>query len=94
MTHEFKSPKYWAELRKEGRAQARKLTSLQAAIQETVPQCEIEEASKSTSSQDEERKPASPEPRGQASSPRNSVPGSGIQGTSESAQASGNRKQG
>jgi len=72
MTHEFKSPKYWAELRKEGRAQARKLTSSQAL----------------------ERKPASPEPRGQASSPRNSVPGSGIQGTSESAQASGNRKQG
>ena len=52
------------------------------------------QARKLTSSQDEERKPASPEPRGQASSPRNSVPGSGIQGTSESVQASGNRKQG
>jgi len=68
MTHTFKHPKYWKELR----AQARKLTSSQASG----------------------RKPSSPEPRGQASSPRNSVPGSGIQGTSESAQASLNRKQG
>ena len=49
---------------------------------------------KLTSSQASEHKPSSPELRGQASSPRNSVPGSGIQGTSESAQASGNRKQG
>ena len=72
MTHEFKHPKYYAELRKERRAQASKLTSSQASG----------------------RKPSSPEPRGQASSPRNSVPGSGIQGTSESVQASGNRKQG
>ncbi len=67
MTHTFKHPKYWKELR----AQARKLTS----------------------SQDEERKPSSPGPRGQASSPRNSVPGSGIQGTSESAQALGHKQQ-
>ena len=52
------------------------------------------QARKLTSSQASEHKPSSPEPRGQASSPRNSVPGSGIQGTSESAQASGNRKQG
>ena len=52
------------------------------------------QASKLTSSQASEHKPSSPEPRGQASSPRNSVPGSGIQGTSESVQASGNRKQG
>jgi len=27
MTHEFKHPKYWADLRKEKRAQALKLTS-------------------------------------------------------------------
>ena len=51
------------------------------------------QARKLTSSQDEERKPSSPEPRGQASSPRNSVPGSGIQGTSGSVQASGNKQQ-
>ena len=50
--------------------------------------------SQTTSSQASGRKPSSPEPRGQASSPRNSVPGSGNQGTSESAQASLNRKQG
>ena len=49
---------------------------------------------KLTSSQALEHKPSSPEPRGQASSPRNSVPGSGIQGTSGSVQASRNRKQG
>ena len=52
------------------------------------------QALKLTSSQASERKLSSPEPRGQASSPRNSVPGSGIQGTSESSQASRNRKQG
>jgi len=87
---EFKHPNYYKKLR----AQARKLTSLQAAIQETVPKCDIEEANKSTSSQASEHKPSSPEPRGQASNPRNSVPRSGNQGTSESAQASLNRKQG
>ena len=49
---------------------------------------------KLTSSQASGRKPSSPELRGQASNPRNSVPRSGNQGTSESAQASLNRKQG
>ncbi len=67
MTHTFKHPKYWKELR----AQARKLTSSQASG----------------------RKPSSPGPRGQASNPRTSVPRSEIQGTSDSVQASGNRKQ-
>ena len=40
---EFKHPKYYAELR----AERRKLqaASLKQAIQETVPQCDIEEAS-------------------------------------------------
>jgi len=65
--------------------------SLKQAIQETVPWNEVLEA---TSSQASGRKPSSPEPRGQASNPRNSVPGSGIRDTSESVQASGNRKQG
>ena len=71
MTHTFKHPKFYAELRKERRAQASKLTSSQASG----------------------RKPSSPGPRGQASNPRNSVPGSGIQGTSDSAQASGHKQQ-
>ena len=52
------------------------------------------QARKLTSSQASGRKPSSPEPRGQASSPRSSVPGSGIQGTSDSVQASGNKQQG
>jgi len=52
------------------------------------------QARKLTSSQASGRKPSSPGPRGQASSPRTSVPGSGIQGTSESAQASGNKHKG
>jgi hypothetical protein len=52
------------------------------------------QALKLTSSQALKHKPASPEPRVQASSPNDPVPGSGSQGTSESFQASGNRKQG
>ena len=52
------------------------------------------QARKLTSSQALEHKPSSPEPRGQASNPRNSVPGSGIQCTSGSGQAALNRKQG
>mgnify|MGYP003152316138 CR=1 FL=1 len=51
-------------------------------------------SSQLTNPQDEEHKPSSPEPRGQASSPRNPVPGSGSQGTSESPQASGHKQQG
>jgi len=46
-----------------------------------------------TSSQAQERKPASPEPGAQARDPRDSVPEPGNQGTSESVQASGNRQQ-
>jgi len=51
MTHVFKHPKYWAELR----AGKRKLqaASLKQAIQETVPQCDIEEASSSKPKGDE-----------------------------------------
>ena len=52
------------------------------------------QAAKLTSSQALEHKPSSPEPRGQASSPSDSVPGSGNQGTSGSSQASGNKQQG
>ena len=52
------------------------------------------QASKLTSSQASEHKSSSPEPRGQASNPRDSVPGSGNQGTSGSVQASGNKHKG
>ena len=78
-------PNYYKKLR----AQA-----LKQAIQETVPQCDIEEANKSTSSQAQERKPASPEPGAQASSLSSQAPEPGNQGTSESVQASRNRQQG
>ena len=78
-------PNYYKKLR----AQA-----LKQAIQETVPQCDIEEANKSTSSQAPVRKPASPEPGAQARDPRGSVPEPGNQGTSESAQASGHKHKG
>jgi hypothetical protein len=54
MTFEWKHPKYWAELR----AEKRKLqaASLKQAIQETVPQCDIEEASRESVRQTKERK--------------------------------------
>ena len=52
------------------------------------------QARKLTSSQASEHKPSSPEPGAQARDPRGSVPEPGSQGTSESVQASGNRKQG
>ena len=81
----YHHPNYYKKLR----AQA-----LKQAIQETVPQCDIEEANKSTSSQAPVRKPASPEPGAQARDPRGSVPEPGNQGTSESVQASGNKQQG
>ena len=55
-----------------------------------LPSCEFS----TRGSQALEHKPSSPEPRGQASSPRDSVPRSGIQGTSGSSQASGHKQQG
>ncbi len=69
--HEFKHPKYYAELRKRARAQALKQDKL-----------------------DERHKPSSLPSRDQASSPSSQAPGSGIQGTSESAQAPGYKQQG
>ena len=52
------------------------------------------QAAKLTSSQASGRKPSSPEPGAQARDPRDSVTGSGIQGTSASVQALGNKQQG
>jgi len=52
------------------------------------------QARKLTSSQATGHKPSGPEPGAQARDPRGSVPEPGSQGTSESAQALGNRKQG
>jgi len=52
------------------------------------------QAAKLTSSQASGHKPLGPGSRVQARDPRDSVPGSGNQGTSESAQASGHKQQG
>ena len=87
---EFKHPNYYKKLR----AQARKLTSRKRAIDAGLLNDSEWGLPRATSSQALEHKPSSPEPRGQASNPRNPVPGSGIQGTSESSQAYRNRKQG
>ena len=93
---EIKHPKYYAEMRKLARAQAAKLTSYKLPGPRPISNANkgLIHRKKFTSSQASEHKPSSLELRGQASSPRNSVPGSGNQGTSESAQASLNRKQG
>ena len=93
---EFKHPKYYKEMRKLARSQAAKLTSYKLPGPRPISNANkgLIHRKKFTSSQALEHKPSSPEPRGQASSPRNSVPRSGIQGTSGSAQASLNRKQG
>ena len=90
MSHVWRHPNYYKKLR----AQARKLTSRKRAIDAGLLNDSAWGLPKATSSQALEHKPSSPEPRGQASSPRNPVPGSGSQGTSESVQASLNRKQG
>jgi len=45
MGHVFKHPKYYEELRKKGREEKQASSSKQQAIDETVPHCDIEEAS-------------------------------------------------
>ena len=69
MTHVFKHPKYWAELR----AEKRKLqaASLKQAIQETVPWNEVLEA---TSSQASSNKPQAQSDKLQASSRKRQAP--------------------
>jgi len=93
---EFKHPKYYKEMRRLRRAQASKLTSYKLPGPRPISNANkgLIHRKKFTSSQASGRKPSSPELRGQAQDPRDSVPGSGIQGTSESVQASLNRKQG
>ena len=78
MSHVFRHPKYYEELRK----QERKLTSSQA-VQETVPHNDIEEANKLTSSQATVGKQANPEPKAQASSQSQQAPEFSSQRTSE-----------
>jgi hypothetical protein len=74
MSHVFKHPKYYEELRKRARQQA---------IDETVPHNDIEEANKLTSSQATVDKQANPEPKAQASSQSQQAPEFSSQGTSE-----------
>ena len=44
MGHVFKHPKYYEELRKKGREEKEASSAKQQAIDETVPHCDIEEA--------------------------------------------------
>jgi hypothetical protein len=74
MSHVFRHPKYYEELRKCAREQA---------IQETVPHNDIEEANKLTSSQATVDKQANPEPKAQASSQSQQAPEFSSQRTSE-----------
>ena len=74
MSHVFKHPKYYEEIRKRARQQA---------IDETVPHNDIEEANKLTSSQATVDKQANPEPKAQASSQSQQAPEFSSQGTSE-----------
>ena len=70
MTHVFRHPKYYAERRKLQAA------SLKQAIQETVPQCDIEEAAslKRQASQAPSSKPQALYNKRQASSPKRQAP--------------------
>ena len=74
MSHVFKHPKYYEEIRKRARQQA---------IDETVPHNDIEEANKPTSFQATVDKQANPEPKAQASSQSQQAPEFSSQGTSE-----------
>jgi hypothetical protein len=47
VSHVFKHPKYYEELRKIAREEKEASSSKQQAIDETVPHCDIEEASSS-----------------------------------------------
>jgi hypothetical protein len=47
MGHVFKHPKYYEELRKKGREEKEASSAKQQAIDETVPHCDIKEASSS-----------------------------------------------
>jgi len=91
----FRSPKYYAELRKYRKEKELKLQAKrEQAIQETVPHNDIEEANKPTSSQAKADKQTTPEPRVQASSQNSQAPVSQNQGTSAQAHVSGRKQQG
>src|SRR5210317_1784380 len=71
MGHVFKHPKYYEELRKKGRENSKQQASSdkQQAIDETVPHCDIEEASgKHQASSDSSRKRQAASPEQQAGS--------------------------
>jgi len=71
MGHVFKHPKYYEELRKKGRENSKQQASSdkQQAIDETVPHCDIEEASgKRQADKDSSFKRQAASPEQQASS--------------------------
>ena len=55
MSHVFKHPKYYEELRKKGREEKQASSAKQQAIDETVPHCDIEEAASSEGSSEDLR---------------------------------------
>jgi len=96
----FRSPKYYAELRKfrreqERRDQARKLTSYKLPGPRPISNANkgLIHRKKFTSSQASGSKPSSLPSKAQASSPSPQAPGSGSQGTSVPSPCPGNKQQ-
>jgi len=92
----FKHPKYYAELRKQARQQARKLTSLQAREDIIHEENErlLDRSNKSTSSQANEPRVRARKPKAQASSQSPQAPVSSSLGTSEPSPYPGYKQQG
>lgn len=73
MSHVFKHPKYYEELRRRGRGEPQATSSKRQAIDETVPHCDIEEAASSKpqapSLDKNEAQASSPKQQGSSSKP-------------------------
>jgi len=71
MSHVFKHPKYYEELRRRAREEKEVSSAKQQAIDETVPHCDIEEASsdKQQATSHERQAPSCSSFKRQASSP-------------------------
>ena len=73
MSHVFKHPKYYEELRRRGRGEPQATSSKRQAIDETVPHCDIEEATSSKpqapSLDKNEAQASSPKQQGSSSKP-------------------------
>jgi hypothetical protein len=92
----WRHPKYYAELRKQARQQARKLTSLQDREDIIHEENErlYDRSNKSTSSQANEPRVRARKPKAQASSQSLQAPVSPSRGTSEPSPCQGHKQQG